>query len=129
MVLPEVFNNAFSNCWATMGIDVDTDFYVDLQDAVNIGGSKKVRVALVWEEDPSGTHRSGLPYPDYPQTDWDLMIYDPDDILVTGSYWTWNTWDVVEFTVDKPGTWRFHINNFGDSGISSKMAVVWAAIP
>jgi subtilisin family serine protease len=127
--LPEVFNNAFSNCWATMGTDVDTDVYVDLQDFVNIGGSKKVRVALVWEEDPSGTHRPGMPYPDYPQNDWDLLIYDPDDIPVAGCSTVFDTWCVVEFTVDKPGTWRFFINNFGDSGISSKMAMVWAAIP
>jgi hypothetical protein len=126
--MPEVFNNAFSNCWAGT-ISTDTDVYVDLQDGVSFSIHKKIRVALVWEEDPSGTHRTGMPYPDYPQMDWDLMIYDPGGNLEVSSLWTWNTWDVVEFTVDQPGTWRFHINDYGGGGFPTKMAMVWAAVP
>jgi serine protease AprX len=127
--LPEVFNNYGSNCWAGDGIFVDTDISVDFQKGLLGSGNKRIRVALVWEEDPSGIHRPGMPYPEYPQNDWDLIIIGPDGTTLASSTSTFNTWEVAEFEVTETGTYTIYLDNFGDSGITSKMTVVWAARP
>jgi subtilisin family serine protease len=105
------------------------DISVNLQRGLQAGIDPKMRVVLVWEENPSGAHRPGMPYPAYPQNDWDLLVYKPSGPLVASSASWDNTYEVTEFTVTESGTWTFGIYNVGDSGIPSFMAIFWVPIP
>jgi serine protease AprX len=123
----QLYDNYSANFWRSYTITSTTNISVNLQSGTSY---PKMRAVLVWEENPSGEHRAGMPYPTYPQADWDLIIKRPDNSTAGSSSSARNTYEMVEFTVNQTGTWTFQVLDFSSpAGVSSSLAVVWVPIP
>lgn len=126
--LGQVFDLSRAHCYAASR-NADFTLTFDLQRAKQGSGNPRMRAVIAWLENPSGIHRSGKPYPNFPQNDWDLTVRRPDNSSAGLSSTTRRTFEWVDFTIDQSGTWSFFINNWGDSGISSYIALVLVHIP
>ena len=84
----------------------------------------RIRVALTWNS--RTTASGGSPSSSVLDADLDLWVYDPDGILVAwGTTWD-NSWEFVELTPAKTGTYTIKVRGYSvPSGFSSWYGVAW----
>jgi subtilase family protein len=86
--------------------------------------SSRIRVALTWNSEVTAS--GGAPSSSVLDADLDLWVYDPDGILVAwGTTWD-NSWEFVELTPAKTGTYTIKIRGYSvPPGFSSWYGVAW----
>lgn len=86
--------------------------------------SSRIRVALTWNS--KVTASSGSPSSSVLDADLDLWVYDPDGHLVAfGTTWE-NSWEFVELTPAKTGTYTIKVRGYSvPPGFSSWYGVAW----
>jgi hypothetical protein len=84
----------------------------------------RIRVALAWSSNVTAS--GSAPSSSVLDADLDLRVYDPDGILIAWST-TWdNSWELVELTPSKIGTYTIKvIGNSIPSNFSSSYGVAW----
>jgi hypothetical protein len=86
--------------------------------------SSRIRVALTWNSNVTAS--GSAPSSSILDADLDLWVYDPDGILIAWST-TWdNSWEFVELTPSKIGTYTIKVRGYSiPSNFSSWYGVAW----
>ncbi len=73
---------------------------------MNLQAGRKVRVVIVWNQNPNYTY-----YASKPSADLDLQIFGPLNNIVASSYSYDNTYEIAEFTPSSAGTYTIQVDN------------------
>jgi subtilisin len=86
--------------------------------------SSRIRVALTWNSEVVAS--GGVPSSSVLDADLDLWVFDPDGFLVATST-TWdNSWELVELTPRKTGTYTIKVRGYSvPPGFSAWYGVAW----
>jgi hypothetical protein len=98
--------------------------HVSTQEGIPAG--KKVRVVAVWDSHPPDSHPPYDPVNDPLQSDFDLVVYDPngEQVEVSSSYD--NNYEIGQFTAEISGNYQARVVKYRFEGASERLALAYS---
>lgn len=89
----------------------------------HVDAGERVRVAIAWDSHPDTAHP---PTTDVLQADFDLMVYNPTNNLVTWSFSWDNSYEIVDFIASESGTYRAVVSPYRFDGDYEYLGIAWS---
>ena len=91
-----------------------------------IPAGKKVRVVAAWDSHPPDLHPPYGTINDPLQSDFDLLIYDPngEQVEVSSSYD--NNYEIGQFTAEMSGNYQARVVKYRFEGASERLALAYS---